>query len=204
MKERKVARISRNYVALSLAIACVVLLVFVVVISFYPLKGMTGYATSQVGNLTASVATYISCTWSDAALSVSFGSDLTPGTNDVNATGSYALANPSNGTQYNVTVDTLSNVNANMTVKGADLVSGANLIGIGNVTWSSNTTSANATQMNAGAGYSLQTTYDTTNKVASNEPIGSSVWYRFWLDIPTGTIAGAYVGNYTMQCSAAS
>ena len=163
--------------------------------------GITGMATSQVGNLTVGVTTYISCVWSDAALDVSFGTNLDPGTNDISATNN--SVGDENNTLYNVTVDVFSNVNGNITIKGANLVSGANTISVGNVTWASNTTDANGTNMVAGNSIALTTSYDTANPIAADEPIGSTVWYRFWLDIPSGTISGNYVGNYTMQCQQA-
>jgi hypothetical protein len=187
-----------------LALGVVILFALaLVIVALYPQMGvgMTGFATAQVGNLTASVATYISCTWSDEALAVSFGSNLNPGTNDINATNNYAGVG--NGTSYNVTVDTLSNVKANVTVKGADLISGVNAIAVGNVTWQSNSTAANGTNMVPTGSIALTTAYDTTNKIASNLAIGSTSHYRYWIDIPSGQVAGSYVGNYTMQCQQA-
>lgn len=161
----------------------------------------TGYAASQVGNLSAVVSTYLSCTWSNAALDVSFGSGLSPGANDIAATQN--AAGGGGETFYNVTVDTLSNVIANISIKGADLDSGSSLINVQNVSWASNTTAANGANMIAGNSIVLTTSYNTANPVAVNEPIGSSVWYRFWLDVPSTTIAGLYRGNYTMQCTQA-
>lgn len=167
---------------------------------------ITGRATtdSQVGNLSASIQTLIACTWSDVSLSVSFGSNLDPGTNDLNATNNTNNnAGADNNTYYNVTVDTLSNQIANITIRGDHLISGANTIGVGNVSWASNSTAANGTNMVAASSNELLIAYDDTNQVAGDEAIGSTVYYRLWLDVPSGQVAGTYAGNYTMQCEAA-
>ena len=164
---------------------------------------ITGAATSQVGNFTAAVQTYISCTWSDSSLNVSFGSSLNPNTNDINASLNYVVA-AANITWYNVTVDTLSNVVGNITVQGADFISGANRLGITNITWASNTTNSSGVNMQASSSTVLTTSYDIANVVALNEPIGSTAWFRFWLDVPSGQLSGTYNGNYTMQCQQGS
>lgn len=163
--------------------------------------GITGRATSQVGNLSAGVATYISCTWSNEALAVSFGTSLNPGTSDYNGTQNYASAG--NGSAYNVTVDTLSNVAANITIRGTNLTSGSNTIAAGNVSWQSDTIAANGTNMAPGNSTALTTAFSAAAPVAANEPVGSAVWFRFWLDIPAGQVAGSYAGTYTMQCQEA-
>ena len=36
--------------------------------------------------------------------------------------------------------------------------------------------------------------------VRSNIAAGNTMHYRYWLDIPITTVAGSYVGNYTMVC----
>lgn len=163
---------------------------------------ITGYATSQVGNLSAGVATFIACTWSNPSLAVSFGSSLNPGNNDTNATQNYA--GTSTATFYNVTVDTLSNTNVNITIKGETFISGANKIEIGNVTWSSNVTVSNATLMSPENGVILTSSFNTIQPLGFNIGEGNTVWYRFWMDIPTTAVAGSYLGNYTQQCVAST
>lgn len=166
-----------------------------------PFNDITGYATSdsQVGNLSASIQTYMACTWSDETLDVSFGSLLNPGTNDVNATQNYAGTD--GGTLYNVSVDALSTANADILIKGNSMVDGANEIGVGNITWASSTTSASDNaSMNPASSTSL-TVSDTT--LATSISPESNAHYRFWLDIPIGTVAGNYIGNYTITCQEA-
>ena len=145
--------ISHNDTILVFALLLLSLLFLYFTPSMLPSLGsgaITGYATSQVGNFSASIATFVACTWSTPALAISFGSSLNPGNNDTNATLNYAGGVPVTATFYNVTVDTLSNTNVNVTIKGDTFVSGANKITIGNVTWVSNVTTANATLMSPG------------------------------------------------------
>jgi hypothetical protein len=164
---------------------------------------LTGFATSQIGNFSANVATYLACTWSDPALSITFGSNLNPGDLDINATGNQNVTYVGNYSMYNVTVSTISNVQANITMLGADFVSGSNLIGVNNITWASNSTQGNATNLVPSSSTQLNISYNQQQKVAVAESIGSTVWYRFWLDIPNGSIAGSYTSNYTQLCSQA-
>jgi hypothetical protein len=186
---------------LILSIILFVLAVAMLITGFYYFK-TTGYASSHVGNLSASITTYLTCTWSDASLDVSFGSNLNPGTNDINASKNYNETG--SVTSYNVSVDVLSNVQANLTIKGENLVAGINSIGVTNVSWASNTSDGNGVNMIPSQSIALTNSLNTANKIAENEPVGSTVWYRFWLDIPVGQLGGNYKGNYTMQCEQAA
>ena len=166
-------------------------------VNFYSMKHV-GFATtdSQVGNLSASVQTYVACTWSDSSLDVDFGSLLNPGTDDINATDNYIL---SPGTGYNVTVDPLTTSDVNITISGEDLIDGSNFIGIGNITYA-----YGVTNNDAGMVPSNSTSITGSSAVmAPSVASGSDIHYRFWLDIPSSTVAGSYVGNYTIQCEEA-
>jgi hypothetical protein len=110
---------------------------------------------------------------------------------------------PGDGTAYNVSSSLLSNVNVDVTIKGADLVSGANKIGVGNVTWASSST-ANDAGMIPASSISLSTDYDIGNKLATNLAGGEASHFRFWIDIPSGQVAGNYVGNFTQLCAQAA
>ena len=170
--------------------------------------GITGAASSQISNLTATVQTFIACTWSNDALNVAFGITLNPGSTGYNGTLNYnaTLGNGTvtNGTKYNATLDTLSNVNVNITINGSNLTSGANRIGIQNVSWASNYTAfvnaSNTTQMTYANATRIN---ETTNAypVAVNLSSGATAHFRFFLDIPSGQVAASYTGNYTMLCS---
>jgi hypothetical protein len=188
--------------------AYVILFVAVLVFSnlaiYYLIKNsITGYAITdaQVGNLSVGVQTYVACVWSDDTLSVSFGSELDPGQSDINATENYALGG--DGTAYNVSSSLLSNVNVDIKIKGADLVSGANRIGVGNVTWAS-ASEANGAGLVPASSFALLTDYDEVNKLATNLVAGDASYFRFWIDIPSGQVAGTYVGNFTQLCEQAA
>lgn len=184
-------------------VVVVVLLLAVGVFFYYNFQegtSVTGRVASQIGNLTASVDTYISCTWSNAALQVGFGTGLAQGS-AINATGNNISTG--DGTMYNVSVDTLTNVNVNVTIRGNNLTSGSNVIEVSNVTWASNITDNNGTNMIVGNGIPLAESYDTANPLISNAAANSVVYYRFWLNVPTSQVAGAYVGNYTQLCAEA-
>lgn len=195
-----------NNLVLVFALLIVSLLLLYFTPSLLPEEGnaITGFAASQVGNLSVGVATYIACTWSNPALTVSFGSSLNPGTNDTNASNNYAGL--FGATFYNVTVDTLSNVQANITMKGEDFISGANKIAISNVSWTSNSSydNDNGSNMKIASAVALTNIFNNNTPIAAYEPIGSTAWFRFWIDVPASTVAGTYLGNYTQQCITAS
>ncbi len=182
-----------------------VLLFGVVYVLFQPPKlEMTGHAVtdSQLGNLTVAVQTSIACTWSDSTLNVSFGSSLDPGTVGGNATGNYNMSppNPTNGTMYNVTVDVLSTSAADITITGEDLVYSGNILKIGNVSYAVNSTNFTSIYMNYSESINITT---SAVDMIVNEAVGSTAWYRLWIDIPAGVVAGSYIGNYTLQCEQA-
>ena len=158
----------------------------------------TGHATTdaQSGNLSASVQTYVSCSWSSSSLDVDFGSLLNPGDEDVNATGN----NMGGSTEYNVSVGALTTSDINITISGNDLVDGGNVIAVGNITWAANETDANGANLVPASSTSLT---ESSVILASYVPSEDTVHYRFWLDVPLGSVAGNYVGNYTMQCEEA-
>ncbi len=164
---------------------------------------ITGMATtaSQVGNLSVSVATYVACTWTDDSLTVSFGTNLDPST-VVNATKNYNITT-NNGTNYFVNNSMLSNVQVNISIRGTDLTSGANVLGVGNITWKSNITISNSTQMIPANDIDLTAAYDTANHIASFLPRGSAAYFRLWLAVPASQTAGSYNGTYTQLCEQA-
>jgi hypothetical protein len=197
-KERVLKKLNVIYILFAIII---VVLVLVIISLYLKSQGITGNAVtdSQVGNLSASIQTYVACTWSDEAMNISFGTNLDPGTNDINATKNF---NDSEAVSlYNVTVSTLSNVNVDVTIKGADLESGANVIDVANVTWQSNNTSPNGTNMIASGSHPLGTTYDVVNKLADGLGEGNTAHFGLWLDVPDGQISGNYIGNFTQQCA---
>ena len=202
---------------------------------------ITGAPTSTIGNFTANVVTGLACTWSNAALNVSFGLGLSQSLSQgsiYNAsknfegyTGGGAQNAGINWTHYNVTADSTNTDSLNITIEGAHLLSGANVLGLTNITWMSNESNGNGTD-SAGnihnftylgsfnssigpgtnfEGFNLTLIKDgdpklaTRNRNFSNQlTAGSTSWYRFWLLLPKNQVQGTYTGNYTMECAAAS
>lgn len=191
---------------LYIVFAVILLILVLALFSFYYTKTqrITGNSItdSQVGNLSASIQTYVACTWSDESMNIGFGTNLDPGTDNINATKNYNLTE--DRTAYNVTVSTITNVNVNITIKGANLISGANTIAVGNVSWASNSSDSNGTNMIPGSSVALQTDFDSGNKVGAGLIKGQTTHFRFWLDVPAAQVAGDYVGNFTQQCAQAS
>ncbi len=156
---------------------------------------LTGLQVNNVGNLTVNVVSAVAFTMSDAAQNMSFGTSLDPGRADNASQNVVGLDNVS---FYNITNDATSTTPANISIRGSDFISGANRVGIGNVSWASNTTVGNASNM-VYPGTAISTNFDTTNRIAAELPIGSTVWYRMWLAIPSTTGAGTFTGNFTIR-----
>ena len=43
-----------------------------------------------------------------------------------------------------------------------------------------------------------------TRNFSNQLAAGSTVWYRFWLSVPSTQVSGTYAGNYTHTCIAAT
>ena len=89
----------------------------------------------------------------------------------------------------------------NITISGTNLKYGVNTLGIGNVTWASNKSFGNGSNMNYSNGRELFLTTDLVQSVGQSVGPGNSTFFRFWVDIPSGQIAGNYNGSYTMTCT---
>jgi hypothetical protein len=79
-----------------------------------------------------------------------------------------------------VNVDILTKVNAYLTRQGGTET-------ISTQYWNSSTT-----QQPANPAYQFSTSYDYTNKVASNIAKGTNVIFNSWLTVPVGQITGIY------------
>ena len=176
----------------------IILILLVMVFVFNNTYKFTGNDTAQLSNLTANIVTAVACTFSNDALNVSFGDAITAGSN-YNATKNFV--DLSNNTWYNITVDITSSNNVNISIKGTNFMSGNNIVGIGNVSWSSNTTSPNGSNMLFTGTPQIRTSYDVNNLISAGEPSESTVWYRLWLGLPVGTSGGQYSGTYTLRCT---
>jgi hypothetical protein len=158
---------------------------------------LTGYNT-QTGNFTANVVTGLACTFSDDALNVSFGDNVTLGASH-NATKNFV--DNHNYTNYNITADSSNSGNANITIKGSNFVTSGSTLGVGNVSWASNITDSNGTNMVfPGTAEIITDSYDTTNLIAENIGADTTASYRMWLTVPSSLTAGQYKGNYSLRC----
>ena len=151
---------------------------------------------SNVENFT--IISFVSCDFSQS--SILFG-NVPPATFDNNATLNYAGSGSS--TLYNITSS--SNVNVTVQSKGTNMscIAGSctgYIIPASYTSWNSSKTSNTDISL---PGFNLTEAYDTSNLVATNLTAGSSVWLRYWIDIPdTGQPTGSYQGNYSIRCIA--
>ncbi len=151
----------------------------------------------MVGNFTVNIGNSISCTVSNAALNISFGTSLSTNKN-YNASQNYGYR--SEGTAYNITNDIISTNSINVTIKGSHFVSGSHVLDISNVSWASNESVPNGTNLLYPGFANLTTNFDTDHPVITLASPGNTTWYRLWVHIPTSQDAGSYGGNYTLQC----
>src|SRR3989338_4642820 len=133
----------------------------------------TGYDVGQTGNFTAYVISGVACTFSNDALNITFGDSIEAGS-AYNATKNFV--GNRDYSYYNVTADSANTVDMNITIRGLHFLSGNKVVGIGNVSWSSNTTDANSTNMKFPGTATISISYDTTNPVTSNAAAGSTAW----------------------------
>lgn len=140
--------------------------------------------TSSSATVTKQVAISKS---SNLTSGVLFGS-VDPNTNNNNATGNY---NSTSNTQFWLTIDSTTNTPVDICVKDdVALTSGGYTIPNSGYTWNSSTTN-NATLPSTAAMTAITTSYDTTNKVASNTQSGTFN-LRLTLDVPVSQQASSY------------
>ena len=88
----------------------------------------------------------------------------------------------------NVSAD--SNTNVDFCIKADALnTSTGDEIGLGNETYSANTSDTNLTLPGLGAETSLTTSYVESS---TNVSTGGEDYFRFWLDVPVATASGTY------------
>jgi len=104
---------------------------------------------------------------------------------------------------YNIS--NTGNVNENITQLGTNMtcISGGcsgDYIDVSNMSWKSNITASNGTDMIYTNKIKMTATYDLANPVASNLPPYNISWYRQWLATRSNQGGGSYNGTYTQQC----
>lgn len=152
-------------------------------------KGITGYATEGSTTSNVTISKYLSISMSTNLTSgITFGSvESLPAVN-LNAT--HNNDSVSSGTSLFVNVSQDSNTNVDFCIKANAAMQSASLdtIGLGNESYA-NATSTNVSIPALAGEVSLTTGYISAG---ANVTIGTPVYYRFWLDIPSGTPSGTY------------
>lgn len=183
-------------------------LLLVVLLSFVGYTNITGFATYQYGNTTmnATIGAWVAITPSSSVTAgIDFGG-INPGTNDNMAVNDTTGPAGTNCTDYNVTIDTSSNVDVDIfNDASGDLTSDGNTIKIENVTIEANQTNCgnnvNMTVITDGT-IPLNTTYliagknSKTTGPCKSVASGNNCYIAYWLDVPASQIAGAYTTAY--------
>ena len=160
-------------------------------------KGLTGAATTQTTSSDATIQAYFAIALSNnLSAGISFGSIAALPAVDINASVNYN-GSFNNNTGYSVDVSSDSNVNVDLCLKADKIfnTSGDDYIGLGNWTYSQNTTN-NFTipALNVAVQIRLNYSNGTTGVSPSN-----SNYYRFWLDVPGAQAAGIYNNTVTFK-----
>lgn len=161
----------------------------------------TGYATTVTTTSNVTITVYFAIEMSqNLSNGIQFGSVSTLPATNINATHNYdgvnttpqntTWANGTNGTSMWINVSTDSNTAVDFCTKAnaALTSSGGNTIGVGNETYQ-NSSQTNRTIPNELFEIAYTTSYV---KAGFNTSIGSNNYYRFWLDVPAGTLSGTY------------
>jgi hypothetical protein len=163
--------------------------IFMILVVNSPVR-ITGYATSASTVSNVTIAKYLSISVSQNLSSgILFGTVNSLPAIDQNASHNYDGA--SYGTSMYVNLSSDSNTKVDFCVgANSDLTDSinANRLGVGNETYSNATTTDTITPLLINQ-YPLNTSYV---KAGANVSQGESIYYRFWLDIPSGTSSGTY------------
>ncbi len=177
-----------------------IFLAFVVLASFFLFFfesiNITGYATqgSTVSNVT--IAKYLAIAFgNNLSEGIRFGTVNTLPAVNVNASHNYDGANFS--TTYNILVSTDSNSRVDFCIKANHGLQdpALDVIGLGNETYSAYNMT-NLTRPRLSAEKSMTTSYF---KAINNTAVGSSSYWRFWLDIPAAQPAGNYNNTVSFE-----
>lgn len=177
------------------------ILITVLVISlgmlfFENASAITGQATEGLTSSEVTIQTYLAMQMSsNLTAGIIFGNVAVLPMNNVNATENYNGTSSSTLYFINVSSDSNTAVDFCLKANGGMFNPGLDEIGLGNETFSTNTTTSNASLP------SLTETAMTTSfvKNANNIPVGGVNYYRFWLDIPAGQATGTYNNSVSFK-----
>jgi len=157
---------------------------------------LTGFATTGTAVSNVTISKYLSISMSsNLSGGILFGSiDTLPAVN-LNASGNN---NSGGSSSFLINVSSDSNTAVDFCLKAnADLYdsTGGNTLAIGNESY------ANATTTSASIPVLSQEVSFTTSYVKAGEGIGigNGSYYRFWLDIPSGTASGTYNNTISFE-----
>ncbi len=163
---------------------------------------LTGSATSLTPTSTATIQKYFSINASaNLSTGIDFGTIETLPATSVNASlnyndTNYPTENDGNETLYFITVETDSNTAVDLCISAdAFNTSGGEEIELGNYTYANNHTANNATIPGPVDQYTMSTSYA---KRDTNVSIGSSSYFRFWLDVDAAQPTGTYNNTVTI------
>jgi hypothetical protein len=161
------------------------------------------YANDTYGNEDTNTTTFTVNKWVELIPSqgilngvqfvdVDAGTTLNPARNNT--------SNPSGGTEYNITVDPVSNTNVDFYHKGDDLVHlqiSTEIIAVGNVSEASST-------LNETNGFSALTGLATAWSIMGDSAVNctdvsrasGNCWVKYWLDVPGPIRGGTYNTSY--------
>lgn len=178
-------------------ILIVVLVISLAMIFFENASAITGHAAQGTARSEVTITSYLSIQMSaNLTDGIIFEEvSILPATNvnaslNYNGTGSSTLYFINVSTDSNTAVDFCLKANQGLETSGADL------IGLGNETYSTGVTTSNMTIPDLALDVAMTTSYD---KTASNIGIGEANYYRFWLDIPAGQASGTYNNSVSFR-----
>ena len=192
-----------------LVVAFGLLFFLALIMIFVSQSRITGYATTAQTTSNVTISVYFAIAMSQNLSSgITFGNITSLPALNVNSTHNYDgnnttaqgtnYANASNGTSTWLNVSTDSNTAVDFCLKAdAALTSGVNTIGIGNESYTNNSLT-NVTLPLVALGNEVNFTLayvKGTYAVAA----GSNSYYRFWLDVPSGTASGTYANNLSFE-----
>jgi len=169
---------------------------FSVIMIFFENSVFTGHVTSDSTTSSVTISQYYSISLSgNLSSGINFGNQNSTTATNVNASYNY---NASDMTEYYITVSPDSNANVDFTIwaDGPLNTTGGDEIGLGNETYYFNITTSDIVNPGVGDEVAL-----TTGPVAAGSGVsaGDSVYYRFWLDIPSGIPVGTYNNTINFQ-----
>lgn len=159
-------------------------------------SAITGQATEGLTSSEVTIQTYLAMQMSsNLTAGIIFGNVAVLPMINVNATENYNGTSSSTLYFINVSSDSNTAVDFCLKANGGMFNPGLDEIGLGNETFSTNTTTSNASLP------SLTETAMTTSfvKNANNIPVGGVNYYRFWLDIPAGQATGTYNNSVSFK-----